>query len=242
MAEAMRRMHPLRLSYEMFGPRNPFLAWVAAAAERVRGAPPPRRLRQPVRRPRRSRCRRQIVDGLEAWRKASEKLAEDTFRTVYGSPALQAALGIDTQLAAAAAQGRQEPAARAPWSSPGSPSSAPGCLAAGCARLSSGRCSTSARRAAAPTSAASRRSAASATPTPSRQLTLAAFKALIREQYFMLLIDEEAALAAIPGLLPEAIEDRRAAFATLREVLEARGALTEPTPNGWSGCAVRPRP
>ena len=38
----------------------------------------------------------QIVDGLEAWRKASEKVAEETFRTIYGAPALQAALGIDT--------------------------------------------------------------------------------------------------------------------------------------------------
>ena len=53
-----------------------------------------------------------------------------------------------------------------------------------------------------------------------RQLTLAEFKALIREQYLMLLIDEEAALAAIPGCCPNAIDDRRAAFATLREVLE----------------------
>ena len=35
-----------------------------------------------------------------------------------------------------------------------------------------------------------------------RQMTLAEFKALIRAQYYMLKIDEEAALAAIPGLLP----------------------------------------
>ena len=35
-----------------------------------------------------------------------------------------------------------------------------------------------------------------------RQMTLAEFKALIRAQYMMLKIDEEAALAAIPGLLP----------------------------------------
>ena len=35
MAEAARRMHPLRLSYELFGPRNPFLSWVAGAAEQA---------------------------------------------------------------------------------------------------------------------------------------------------------------------------------------------------------------
>ena len=32
--------------------------------------------------------------------------------------------------------------------------------------------------------------------------TLADFKALVREQYYMLLVDEEATLAAIPDLLP----------------------------------------
>ena len=42
-----------------------------------------------------------------------------------------------------------------------------------------------------------------------RQMTLADFKALVREQYLMLLIDEEAALARHPGLLPEPIEERR---------------------------------
>ena len=58
-----------------------------------------------------------------------------------------------------------------------------------------------------------------------RQLTLAAFKALVRDQYFMLLIDEAAALAALPKLLPDAMDERRDAFAMLREVLEARGPL-----------------
>ena len=95
MAEAMRRMHPLRLSYEMFGPRNPFLAWIGGAAEQVRSH------RQPVRSDNallaaQEQVSKQIVDGLEAWRKAMEKMSEETFLAVYGAPALQAAVGIDT--------------------------------------------------------------------------------------------------------------------------------------------------
>ena len=48
-------------------------------------------------------------------------------------------------------------------------------------------------------------------------MTLADFKALVREQYLMLVVDEEAALRAIPGLMPEPVEERREAFAALRE-------------------------
>ena len=48
LAEAMRRMHPLRISYEIFGPRNPWLAWVDAAAERVRAARRPSEAGNPL--------------------------------------------------------------------------------------------------------------------------------------------------------------------------------------------------
>jgi hypothetical protein len=57
------------------------------------------------------------------------------------------------------------------------------------------------------------------------RLSLAAFKALIREQYFMLLIDEKAALAAIPSLLPPDADERRRALALLHNVVTARGEL-----------------
>jgi hypothetical protein len=56
--------------------------------------------------------------------------------------------------------------------------------------------------------------------------TLTVFKALLREQYFMLLIDEEATLAAISALLPPDRELRRKGFAALRQVLSARGDIT----------------
>ena len=49
---------------------------------------------------------------------------------------------------------------------------------------------------------------------------------VVREQYYLLLSDEAAALAAIPSLLPQNIEDRRTALSMLRLVLNARGELT----------------
>src|SRR5262249_21359772 len=57
--------------------------------------------------------------------------------------------------------------------------------------------------------------------------TLEEFKAMLREQFFLLLIDEDSALSAIPGLLPANIEERQAAFDKLVELLGARGQLTD---------------
>ena len=54
-------------------------------------------------------------------------------------------------------------------------------------------------------------------------MTLAQFKQMAREQFFMLLIDEKSALAAIPKLLPESLDERQTAFGLLREVVAAAG-------------------
>ena len=56
-------------------------------------------------------------------------------------------------------------------------------------------------------------------------MTLAEFKALIREQFLMLLIDQEAALDAIPDMLPADMDARRKGLAALHEVLSARGDI-----------------
>lgn len=58
------------------------------------------------------------------------------------------------------------------------------------------------------------------------RMTLSEFKMLVREQFFMLLLDREAALAAIPKLLPDDMNQRRAAFAAMREVLSASEDIT----------------
>ena len=60
-------------------------------------------------------------------------------------------------------------------------------------------------------------------------MTLEGFKALVREQYLMLLLDEETALRAIPGLTPEPVEKRRETLAALRSVIEASGTFDAAT-------------
>jgi hypothetical protein len=58
------------------------------------------------------------------------------------------------------------------------------------------------------------------------RLTLSEFKMLVREQFFMLLLDQETALAAIPKMLPDNADDRHRAFAAIREVLSASAAIS----------------
>lgn len=223
LAEAMRRMHPLRLTYEMFGPRNPWLAWVDGAAGRIREARRPTKPDNPLVAAQ-AALSQQIVDGFEAWRRGAERLAEESFHAIYGAPALQAALGIDTS--------SEEPPRKAARSKLHEAlverrieelrsAMAHGGVAEALVRaliyVGMARNAVDERGFAA---IVRMRDAHAA----HRRMSLAAFKALVREQYLMLVIDEEAALRAIPGLLPEAVEDRRAAFAMLRQVIEASGA------------------
>jgi hypothetical protein len=57
----------------------------------------------------------------------------------------------------------------------------------------------------------------------SSRLTLAEFKAMAREQFFLLQMEPEAALAAIPKLLPADVAERRKGLAAIRNVLSAAG-------------------
>ncbi len=58
------------------------------------------------------------------------------------------------------------------------------------------------------------------------RLTLQQFKAMAREQFFMLLLDPEATLEAIPALIPDNMAQRQEAFDSIKKVLEASGELT----------------
>jgi pimeloyl-ACP methyl ester carboxylesterase len=94
LVQMLLQMHPLRLQYQIFSNANPFMAPVAAMAEEVR------KNRRPVAADNpftalQENVSKQIVAALDRWRDFIEAVAERTFLTVYGSPALQAAAGID---------------------------------------------------------------------------------------------------------------------------------------------------
>jgi len=94
LAETLHQMHPLRLQYQIFSNANPFMAPIASLAEDVR------KNRRPVAPDNpfiamQENISEQIVTALDGWRDFIETVAERTFLTVYGSPVLQAAAGID---------------------------------------------------------------------------------------------------------------------------------------------------
>ncbi len=224
-AEAMRNMHPLRLQYALFGPDNPFMAWTSALAEHVRENREPAAAGNPFIAWQEA-LSQQIVDGLDAWRRTAEYLSEQSFHAIYGAPNLQAALGIDTN-------SNQPP--RKAEKSLLHQELVKARIAELKARMAEGgTCEGLAR---ALTFVGMARGGADErgfeavrrlrlSHPEAQRLSLAEFKTVMREQYFMLLIDEAAALAALPKLLPESVEERRAAFEALRAVLEASGAVT----------------
>ena len=226
MAEAARRMHPLRLSYEMFGAGNPWMAWVATEAERVRGRRHAANADNPLVAAQ-ALGSRALVEGLDAWRVAAERLSEQTFHALYGAPTVQAALGIDTASAERprkAAKSRLHEALverrvgelRADMTRGGLREA----LVRALLWVGMERNAVDERGFAAITRLRDAHPA-------SRQMSLSDFKALVRAQFLMLLLDEEAALAAIPGLMPQSIDDRRTAVAALQGVIAASGAPGE---------------
>jgi Protein of unknown function (DUF3141) len=222
LAEWMQRLHPLRLQYELFSNANPMMAPVAAWAEQVRkdrrsvSADNPFIAMQ-------ENVSGQIVAALDAWREASEALAERTFLAVYGLPSLQAAVGVDP--------GGTSPLRKAA-KSPLHGELLRSKIADLKSRIPLGGVREAVIRALiyAGTGRASVDERGFETVRRLRRahgdIPLSVFKALVREQFYMLLVDEKAALAAIASMLPPDAQTRAAAFELVRQVLGARGAFS----------------
>lgn len=218
MADWVRTWHPLRVQYDAFSSQNPLMTMVKNAAERARDE------RKQVSEDNpflamQERFSKQIVNSLDQWRETQEAASEAIFLAVYGSPALQAAVGIDPKstpsrrremdtkyrerLQARIAElksaiekgGFREAVIRA-------------LLYVGSVRGMVDERGLEALRRIRRDDSGSR-------------LTLPEFKMLVREQFFMLLLEPKASLEAIPKLLPANTEQRAAGFAAIREVLSA---------------------
>jgi hypothetical protein len=225
-AEWMHKLHPLRLSYEIFGREGPLMKKVAADAEKIREHRKAAAKTNPFAEAQET-VSKGIVNALDKWRDAQEALSESMFLAIYGSPALQAAVGVDPTA---------DPSPR-PEMSTEHRKALDARIAELTSKIPHGGLRESGLRALLYVGMARgmvderslevlrrmRRDDAEA------RLTIAEFKMLVREQFFMLLLDQEAALAAIPKMLPDDLDSRRAVFTTISEVLSATGEISGET-------------
>ena len=227
MGEWMQKLHPLRITYELFSDANPMMAmlkpmtnWVGSHRRPAAQDNPFVAWQETV--------SKQIVSTLDAWRDARDNMAEQAFFAVYGSPQLQPAVGID-------------PTSSQPLRRPAKDPLHQELLGVRIADLKS-RIPVGGLREALirallyvgmARGAVDERGFESVRRIRREQdqmpaLPLAAFKALVREQFYMLLIDQDAALAAIPAMLPDDVEGRRRGIRPPQARLERELAMSTP--------------
>jgi Protein of unknown function (DUF3141) len=225
-AEWMRNLHPLRAGYEAFGGDTPAMKSLAAEAETVRENRKQADKENPFLKAQET-ISDSIVNVLDKWRDTQEALSESLFLSIYGSPALQAAVGIDPNA---------NPSPR-PEMSEEYRKLLDARIAELKSRIGSGGIRECGIRALLYVGMARgmvderglealRRMRRENTAS---RLTLSKFKALVREQFFMLLLDQDASLAAIPKMLPQDTDHRRAVFTAIREVLSVGGDISGET-------------
>jgi hypothetical protein len=204
LATWMRELHPLRLQYEMFSHSNPFMRPVLAYVDEVR------KNRQPVPQDNpfwqaQEQLSHWIETSLDAYRNVRDRMYETFFHAVYGSPLVQALVGL--KASDADVRGR-----------PGADAAHRALLAQRIGELRDGigkggplegllRALIYVRM---PDGLVDERGfnfLRCLREDAGRGLSLAEFKKLFREQFFMLLLDERRAVETIPDMLakdPEA--------------------------------------
>jgi pimeloyl-ACP methyl ester carboxylesterase len=217
---ALLALQPLRLGYALLSDQNPLMRAVAPLAEQARAERKPASADNPF-----LKMQEQVSEMVTAWLKAvgdlRDRTAEAVFHAIYGSPWVQGLLGVT-------AGGRPRP----------KPGTSPDHEAALAAKIEELRATMAEGG---PLGATVRaqlyiiggqhaidartfevlRRTLKAHP----EITLARFKAVVLEQWSRLVIDEKAALQALPRLLPADADERRALFHKIRTVSTAAGEL-----------------
>ncbi len=220
---AMSRMQPLRLGYALCSDKNPLMRGVAPLAEKARAERKPVDADNPF-----LKIQEQVSDGMTASLQALGSLygktAEAIFHAVYGSPWVQGWLGVNAQ------NGRPRP-------KPGTSPDQEAALAAKAeelratmaeggpleARVRAGLYIVGGQHAIDARTFEVLRRTLKAHP----EIALDHFKAVVREQWARLVLDEKAAMQALPRLLPVDADARRAMFDEIRVICTASGELEE---------------
>ncbi len=221
-AEWLQKLRPAELPYEMFSEKNPLMKQVAELAEQVRA----QRVRSSPDNPLvqlQEMMSSLMVSALDGWRDIRDQSMEQIFLTVYGNPMLQALAGL---------QATNDPPRRHPGIEPEEIAYINERIAEIKARIAEGGENEAAIRALVyigmAGAAFDERRFAVVRQIRAEQgggMSLEEFKHVLREQFFSLLLDEKAALAAIPKMLPKAPARRKEILEMIKRVATAAGEL-----------------
>ncbi|MBV9203380.1 MAG: DUF3141 domain-containing protein, partial [Alphaproteobacteria bacterium] len=212
--------------FGMFADENPFMRPVADWAEAVRGNRRPASQDNPFLAFERMMSDT-IASGLEMWGRARDAATEAFFFNTYGSPLVQAMVGLRSDGTAVSRRIGRDVAREA---------AAKQAAIDLDQRIDQGSLIEAAVRALIyvrlPEGKVDERGFAalkqiSAELPAAKRVGLARFKEIVKEQYLILLLDPERAIAALPKLLPGNRRQCDEALALVRRVLAARGALPE---------------
>ena len=228
-ARAIRALNPARLERTLFSDLNPWMHWVKAMAETVRENRHPAAADNPFLEAERHASER-IEQALDGFRDSRDAMYEGAFKAIYGSPWLAAAVGLsaDSARRRGPRRGSQLPS----WEYQeltrlkrlmAESHIEEGTVLDGWVRIAlyvareqqvfDERPYNLARR------MIDQRS-------PEARPSLDELKAAVKRQAFVLALDEERAVAALPKLLPEG-QPRREALEGAQLVAGAGGPLTE---------------
>jgi hypothetical protein len=223
-ADWMRRAHPLRLQYELFADTNPFMRGIAGLAEHVRAE---RRLvsaENPFWEAQ-ERASTEIEKLLDSYRDARDRLGEQLFEAVYGSPQVQALVGLKgddgpvRQKPGEDADHRRFVAHRI--------EELKGAIALGGVREAVIRAILYIRMAEGAADERSFNVLRRLRAEHGGNLPLGTFKEILRAQYFMVLLEEDRAIAAIPTMLASDPGGAAQALDWMKRMFAATGLATE---------------
>ncbi len=223
-AEAMRAMHPNRLRFELFSDKNPFMSAVKPLAEQVRANRKPVGADNPLL-AMEKQASSWITSSLESWGKIRDSMTEAFFLTTYGSPLLQAMVGlgaagdqtphrIERELAQEAAAAEMRLSLDHKFEEGGVEEAVLRALIY--VRRAEGGFDERGYR---------MLKAIRETRKSNERLSLPQFREMLNEQLQLMALDEERAIAALPKLLQADEAETVAALEVLRQIVGAAGAL-----------------
>jgi pimeloyl-ACP methyl ester carboxylesterase len=223
-AEGLRRLHPLRLGYELFCDRNPAVRPLASVAQRVREN------RQPLAADNRFLQWEKIFSdwmtlSLHVFKDWRDMMMEQMFFGIYDQPWLQALLGL---------RASDDPPRPQPGRDPDHMASVERRIGELRAKMDQGGAYEAAIRALLyvrmPEKAADERAFEMLRRIKGEHgagKSLAEFKQDLREQYYLLRLDESRAVALIPELLKGHESEGPQLLKSVREIATAGGPLHE---------------